>query len=56
MTAEQSRKVRDVLRTLDAELDELLLRVRYSEPTADVKNSARELENRELEMTLETRS
>ena len=44
MTAEQGRKVRDVLRALDGQLDELLIRVRYSEPTADGKNPARELE------------
>jgi hypothetical protein len=37
------RKVRDVLRTLDGQLDELLIRVRYSEPMADGKNPAREL-------------
>jgi hypothetical protein len=44
MTAEQSRKVRDVLRALDGQLDELLIRVRYGEPTGDGKNPARELE------------
>ena len=44
MTAEQGRKVRDVLRALDGQLDELLIRVRYSEPTADGRNPARALE------------
>ena len=44
MTTEESRKVRDVLRVLDGQLDELLIRVRYSEPTSDGKNPARELE------------
>ena len=44
MTTEESRKVRDVLRVLDGQLDELLIRVRYSEPTADGRNPARALE------------
>src|ERR1035438_9769077 len=38
------RRVRDVLRALDGQLDELLIRVRYSEPTADGRNPARALE------------
>jgi hypothetical protein len=44
MTAEQGRKTRAVLRVLDAELDSLLISIKYGEPTSDGKNPARELE------------
>ena len=44
MTAEQGRKTRAVLRVLDAELDSLLISIRYGEPLPDGRNPARELE------------